>query len=389
MFIKAENNKSNSTIMNRTAEALESHAYRQKELQQVLERMARPMSVMSDRFFEQPMVKVDGKILHLNSRLIPNLPFTREQIEEGFSLFVDWSGKGHGWNWLGLWEHGRSVSSNVSKFADRYGNIYKCMALKGSGMPKRSDKGNRYGRPVKRDDDSVFGLEEYWNARQDWENSNKFISKGIPTALPIAIIKPKNISLYGKKESIRELKTKISPGGTEPLIPKTAKYSDWTTNYKSEIFSFTPVFYLIGYYENLRIIDAKAEDYLKFAKEHGMSLTRYTHWGIGNFAERVAMLHNLKWRHSYLSDHNTTIDWRFVDSDGARPVTKHEEASGSAYLDDASSAITAISNFHEKIVTKVTVKEDTLKKEFVKKYIKNRKNVGEAKMKELRELARD
>ncbi|MCX6776125.1 MAG: hypothetical protein NT130_04735 [Candidatus Micrarchaeota archaeon] len=279
-------------------------------------RRAKPMSVVSDKFFNQPVVKVEGELLIFNKKLFPKSPFKEDKIAKELSLFVDWSGKNVKMDLLGLYEHGRTLSFNV-RFSDVYGNVYNYVNIKGGGIPKKSKEGFVHNNTLKKHGGQVMGLVGSIDSAEDWDASNLFIENGIKTSAPIAIIEIKEfITKDGERLSTEELR--------KQGILKN----------EDESHEFTPVIYLRAFSEVMRVGDARKEDVEKFAKEHGMASDEYVAWWTKKVAKNVAKIHDLGKAHRNLIGHNITVDGCIVDNDTVTNVGKSARISPEKYAID-------------------------------------------------------
>ncbi|VVB77259.1 Uncharacterised protein [uncultured archaeon] len=277
----------------------------QGEAAEVLASAQRPMSLLSTQFFDQPVARVEGTLLKLNRRVVPSMPFKADKIAEQLCVFVDWSGREPELELKGLYNHGRALTFNL-KFEDRYHNRYNYVALKGLGMPKKSDRGSSHSRPVHYerglDQQNALGMERSINALHDWEYSNYFLSSGIRTHVPLALIKFKSILLASGE------RIDVGDAIKEKVLPATREYD-------TRQVKFVPYLYLKGFGEMMRVIDLHKEEYEAFAKERGLSVQEYAvSWG-REVGRNVALMHNLGLAHGYITDHNLTADGRIVDLD--------------------------------------------------------------------------
>jgi hypothetical protein len=324
---------------------------------------ARPMSLLSERFFRQEVVKVGGELLELNENAIPNLPMLKEKISEEMSFFVDWSGKGRGTALLGMPKHGRALYFNI-RFSDIHGNVYNYISVKGPGMPEDSLIAKfEYDKPFSSagENSGMWGLQEYWGAKTDFDNGNEFLKRGIQTSLPIAIIKLDKLVLRnGTRWGIETLKKR-------KIVPGAIKYDDGVTNY-------TPVIYLVGFSEAMRVIDARTDDLKKLANERGVKDKEYVEWWLGKAAKNIALLHDMGKVHTFLTEHNLTLDGCFVDNDHARTVDDSERETGRAYCNDLSTAMRTAFALNRRMSKPVA--DDKLREVFRHEYWNNRHNIN-------------
>ncbi|VVB77116.1 Uncharacterised protein [uncultured archaeon] len=322
----------------------------------------RPMSimpVMSDKFFDQPVSQVDGKLMKLNRRVLPNLPLKADEIDRRLSVMVNWSDSkaNQGLELKGLYNHSRVLSLNV-KFADRYGNAYDYLAFKGVGIPKKSKNGGICKKPVYFnvfDSEAVFGMERTQNALHDWECSNLFLRNGMHTTVPVALIKLGGVlSIDGKHVTLDEaVKGRV--------LPETRECRDRQCK-------FVPVLYLKGFSEIARVVDMDYYSYMSAANERGLGIREYTNMLMRESARNVAIIHNLGFAHGYLTSHNIAADGAVVDFDSISSADPR-----------------SIAKDVEKAMN--TLEETKLKafrtKTFFEEYFKNRKGVTSAQKEEL------
>jgi len=341
----------------------------ERDIKEAVER-ARPMSVLSDKFFRQGVAKVEGVLMEMNEEVLPNLPLKKEKIAKELSLFVDWSGKNVEMDLLGLYSHGRVLSFNLA-FSDKYGNIYNYISVKGLGMPERSEVAERRNEPIEKDEKKgAWGLQEYWGAKAEWEASNEFLKNGIQTSVPIAIIRLDSITLRGERKSVKELKE-------QGIIPQNIEYDD-------ELHDYQPVIYLVGFSEMMRIRDARRDDYEQFADSHKMKFQEYVKWWSDKLAVNIAKLHNLGKVHTYMTDHNLTLDGCFVDNDGVRDLGKPEKTLGRER--EITDVLFQIPIFFAETREDVKTAADMRKcrMDFLRKYLENRENLEKKGLWDLR-----
>ncbi|MCX6776409.1 MAG: hypothetical protein NTY73_00320 [Candidatus Micrarchaeota archaeon] len=325
---------------------------------------ARPMSLLSDRFFQSGMARVEGDLIKVNEEFFPDLPLKKDKIVKDLSLFVNWSGKNVEVNLFGLNKHGRVVYLNLV-FSDKYGNTYKYIGLKGAGMPEKSDKGIQFGDLIKSGryspSDPIWGLQGYSTTILDWNESNEILKNGGQTSAPIAIIKLKAVIMKnGEKKSVEELKE-------EGLIPKFVKDGDRMVGYQ-------PVIYLRAFSEVMRLGDVGKDDIEKFANEHGMTTDNYLAWWAKKLAKNVAKLHNAGKAHGYLLEQNITLDGCFVDNETIRNFGKSTEISMEAYAEDATDILCddTIGSFAIRAGIKSFTEFDEI---FLREYLENRRDM--------------
>jgi len=326
---------------------------------------ARPMSALPDnRFFRQGVAKIEGVLIDLNEEVLPNFPLNKEKIAKEFSLFVDWSGKKAEMDLQGLYSHGRVLTLNL-KFVDKYGNTYNYIAVKGGGIPERTEVAEIRKAPIKKADSydrrgGAWGLQEYVGAKAEWDASNELLANGIQTSVPIAIIRIDSVILNGERRTVKELKEM-------GVIPKTIDYDGKTYDYQ-------PVIYLVGFSEFMREKDALRDDYEQFAKEHGMKLQEYVKWWSDRLAVNIAKLHNLGKVHGYLNDHNITLDGLFVDNDGVKDADKDEKTTRAKEMNHVMFQIPSF--FAETRENERTAVDITkCRMDFLSKYLDNRPNM--------------
>lgn len=319
-----------------------------------------PMSVLYSAFFEQGVARVKGTLVRFNEDFFPNLPFDKESIAKEMCVFVDWSGQKTEFNLLGLPQHGRSLSFNVT-FSDKYGNQYNYVQVKGVGVPKSSEIGEVVRAPLGGlAEEGVHGIEDYLAAKIDWEMGNLFLASGIQTSAPIAIIKLESVIMSnGDSASIEGL---MRCG----QMPRTLHYFD-----EKERTELIPVIYLVGFSEMMRVSDLYSGDLERFAKDRGASVHDYCTWFAENVAKNVAKMHNLGKVHTYLTDHNIAIDAHIVDHDGVQDKTANTVA------EDVDIALLTVANFYRKAASpewRSDVEEGAAI--FLKTYIENRRNLA-------------
>lgn len=318
----------------------------------------RPLSTLSEAFFTEKVRRVDGKLLKLNDEVVPNLPISRDQVEKELSVFVDWDGDRPDMRLLGLRAHGRVMYFNL-RFADRYGNIYDYVSLKGAGMPRGSRKGSIHSKPIGRDClNGAMGLQEYWGAIASWDASNRMLEKGIETTVPIAIIGLEDVVMEkGEVKSVEDLKR-------SKVIPDIIYYADsGFTKY-----TYTPVIFLTGFPEEaMRVVDAEFEDFEMFAGERGMGgLKEYARWWSRRLANNLAKLHDLGIAHDGLTVHNVTLAGIFMDNDTVCDATKENKKIVGDFID--------VERVSRDFAERVMVDVDSHRKEFIKTYLANRRN---------------
>jgi hypothetical protein len=256
------------------------------------------------RFFDQHVSRIEeGELVKLNRRVVPQLPLKEGMIAEKFSLFVDWKRRSSPISFKGLYYHGRVLFENF-RFGDRYGNVYNYLALKGIGMPKKSDKGMLYGSPVyfdKPNDDNVYGLDRSFNSLSDWHYSNEFLRSGIRTTVPVALVRLKSI---------------LTKDGEEKSVQRAARDGDIpaTTEYDGRK-KFVPYLYLKGFSEIVRMVDVRPNGYRRVASAMGLSVPMYAQLWTKEVARNIALMHNLGLAHNYIWCHNLTVDGCLVDLD--------------------------------------------------------------------------
>jgi hypothetical protein len=248
---------------------------------------------------------VEGDLIKLNRRALPNLPIKEGLVARKLSLFVDWGKDPKGPELKGLPQHGRVLSLNL-RFSDRYGNAYNYLAFKGVGMPRRSSAGHLHSQPVaypgEKLDPNVYGLERDHNALADWYYSDLLLRAGARTTVPIAIIRPREV-LTKEGERIG-----IADAVREGYIPRT-----WELDGRRR--RFVPVIYVKGFGEVARLLDMRDCGYKRVAAELGVGVREYGRLLSEEVARNLAILHNLGLTHGYLFCHNVTLDGCIVDFD--------------------------------------------------------------------------
>jgi hypothetical protein len=278
------------------------------EAAETLSAARRPLSVtdgFSEKFFDQPVAGVEGDLVKLNRRVVPNLPLKENMIAGRLSLFVDWSHRSTELSLKGPYRHSRVLSFNIL-FMDRYGNKYKYLAFKGVGMPEKSELGKEHKRPVNLKQsvggDNVLGLDRNINALGDWNYGNYFLRNGIHTTVPVALIRLRSIlTKDGETKSIRQA---VKDGD----LPATREY-------EGRQVKFVPYLSVKGFSEIMRIVDIRDSGYEAVASEFGLSVPEYTRLWTVEVARNMALMHNLGLAHGYITNHNITVDGRLVDLD--------------------------------------------------------------------------
>jgi hypothetical protein len=318
------------------------------EAADVLSAARRPMSLISEKFHPQQVARVEGELIAVNDSIVPDLPLRAGKI----SFFVAWRGNNAEMELNGLSRHGRVLSFNI-RFRDKYGNEYDYVSIKGGGITAQSTEASYnnsvYNSP--HDDEGVRGLEWSLDALADWVESNHLLEHGARTTVPIALIQLKSIVMAdGTKKSVEEA---VSEG----ILPVNKMYD-------YEFRKFVPVLYIRGFREIMRVLDADAVDFEAFAAERGLSRKEYARLWSKEVARNVAILHDLGKVHTYLNDHNITLDGGIVDLDSV------EDASFKKIEGDLLELLSVIDTF-----SKLNINH-SLFHEFMREYFSQRKNMS-------------
>lgn len=318
------------------------------EAAKVLSATDRPSHVAcTGLFFDQPVSRVKGRLVDYNESVVSFMPLKRERIAKELSLFVDWSDREPALELKGLYHHGRVLYLPMV-FCDAYGNRYNYLALKGIGMPRASEKGIEYGKPV----DYNMGLESEDNSIDDWNNSNLFLRNGIRTTVPVSRI---------------DLKSILSEKGNRRRVATALKERD---------ISDKPVLYLKGFSEMARIIDVRDRGYGEIASVRGLGIREYARLLSQEVARNVALMHNLSRVHQYLHSQNITVDGCIVDLD-------------MVYIDRTSHAVVKDVSEALDTIVKYSKLPDPDPLVFLESYFSNRKDVPGAQMRGLAEWLDD
>ena len=159
----------------------------------------------------------------------------------------------------------------------------------------------------------------------------------------------------GAERSVDELKK-------SRMLPKTIYYRGEGRS------KYTPVICLMGFPEAMRIVDADKVDLVEYAENRGMSVESYADWWSSRLAKNVAMLHDIGYTHTYLSDHNVALDGSFVDNDELKLASTFRKSEDIHCVTDK-----AVELFFKKAIVDNDFKAARFKAMFIRKYMKDRK----------------
>lgn len=222
--------------------------------------------------------------------------------------------------------HGRSAIFGRVIFADKFGNYFRDIDLKGIGSvqilePKspHDPTSVRVGEvaPIPKRKGETYGILDLRMARSSVEMARKLLKATIVTYAPIALISLQEICVgpNGEKISVEEAKEKkIIDADVEPGI----EVRGFTT--KSRIED------LLGKHKDLYLRDAMSivADRVG-ADPNEFNAREYFKWFAASVAFDLAVLHMMGHYHKYLTAHNITLDARIVDLDSVRRFSKNEE----------------------------------------------------------------
>jgi hypothetical protein len=327
------------------------------------EQWPRSMAELSDKFIKHKVANVEGVLLWINKEILPYLKMSEEEIVKRFSIFVDCSDGEAGQHLLGLPDHTRTLFLSI-KFLDKDGRRWNYITIKGVGLPKFSHMPEG-AETIQRNIDDVWGLSHREDVEKDCKISKKLneieAETRLPiTTMPIAIIELKKVRLKnGEKVSVKELKEQF-------IIPE----------------NFTPVLYVRGFSEVMRVSDARKSDIRKFAKEHGIKFEEYPSWLMGRLAENLAKTHSAGITHENLFTDNIGIDGCIVDWDTARDVNPNSPEAYNSIAKDVRMLMDGVSEKLRKLKVS-SVSKNTEELIFLKKYVESRRDLGKDGFKEI------
>lgn len=277
-----------------------------------------------------PAIEVANEVIWVNPSF-QELPFNISQGDStNLAMFLTPGSQGEGvFNLKMIKEHGRSGLLGAVIFKDSDGNLYRQIDLKGCGHSITREDLHSFGKfdysvqtigRREKEKDALGILDRGW-AEHAKDKSEEFLNEGIRTERYIAIIRLKElINERGNKISIEDAKTeKLLFKKQEPVIAVRAMGTKFRIR---DIASF--VFYNTE--EVVAQIDKRLEDAKDLIsqelgiKKEDFSWEDYLVWFYETAGRNLGLMHKNKWFHNYLTDHNITLDCRFVDLDSVKKI---------------------------------------------------------------------
>lgn len=232
---------------------------------------------------------------------------------------------------LQVWSgHDRSIRAAQVLFADAQGHVYRDIDLKGIGHVRwgYGDWSQRpvswVGKPGKdRHDGGRDGLLNRDTAFPTWEWAEKFVKAGIRTYRILAIIGLEELMVNGDRINIEEARARdIVDKDFYPVVEVRA----FGTKARVSNLSFSN-------WNPGDLIDDAKQLIARELRIPIFSNDEYVLWFARTLGINVGLMHGKSWVHSYLTDHNITLDCCIVDLDSVREVR-----GGEGQPDDKSTA---------------------------------------------------
>jgi len=237
--------------------------------------------------------------------------------------------------------HKRSALLARAIFRDKEGRLYRDIDVKGIGMIEwrwlegkglEAEISSRLGEPL---GGGRRGLLDENLAFYDMQMSEEFTKAGIRTSRVLGIIKLNELIKGREKislESIEEARTRKRGIIDKEFSPVISVRAFGTKARISDLGNLLePVSRKL-----LLMKDAQELVERELGKKF-LSTEEYVEWFAKTLGKNVGLCHKNKWVHSYLTDHNITLDCRIVDLDS---VVENKDSSD--FKQDVSDALVSL-----------------------------------------------